>query len=216
MRRRWDWPAVRLRYGLDRRAGATLSDLLGEHLDVCTAVIVLALEVTNGTKDAEQAYTEVKLLESRADELRMTLVAGLGRALVTPIDREDLYRLSRGIDDVVDNLRDFVREWVLYAPEGAGSFPRVLRALGRGVAELRTAVGLLGGPPEPVVASALEAKRSCNHVRRRYQTSLARLFQGELTMDTLRRRELLRRLDVVGLRLGETVDVMLDGAVKRA
>ena len=38
----------------------------------------------------------------------------LAGVLVTPVDREDLFRLSRSIDDVLDNLRDFVREWDLY------------------------------------------------------------------------------------------------------
>ena len=41
--------------------------------------------------------------------------------LVAPIDREDLFRLSRLSDDVsLYNLRDFVREWDLYKIEAAG------------------------------------------------------------------------------------------------
>ncbi|MHB1525181.1 MAG: DUF47 domain-containing protein [Candidatus Dormibacteria bacterium] len=213
---RWDWRRTRLRYGLERRAGGELARLLGEHLEVLAAMIRLALALTAAEIDARAAYAEAKMLEVQADDWRIALIAALATSLVTPIDREDLYRLSRGIDDMVDNLRDFVREWVLYRPPSTASFNRILRSLEGGVADLRSAVGLLGGPREPVAMSALGAKRACNHVRRRYQTSLAQLFQGELTMDTLRSRELLRRLDVVGLRLGETVDVLLDAAIKRS
>lgn len=35
-------------------------------------------------------------------------------------------------------------------------------------------------------------------------------------MDTLKTRELLRRLDVVGLRPAEGADALLDGLIKRA
>ncbi len=215
-RGRWDWPRIRLRYGLERSGRGELARLLGEHLKVLAAVIRLALALTAAEIDPRVAYAEAKTLEGEADEWRIALIAALSSSLVTPIDREDLYRLSRGIDDMVDNLRDFVREWVLYRPASSASFSRILRSLDRGVEDLRTAVGQLGGPRQPLAASALGAKRACNHVRRRYQTSLAQLFQGELTMDTLRSRELLRRLDVVGLRLGETVDVLLDAAIKRS
>jgi len=215
------WKHMRLKNiplwkGLGRWAGGDLVRLLGEHLEVLAALIRLARLLTAAKIDPREAYAEAKRLEAEADKWRIALIATLADSLVTPFEPEDLYRFSRGIDDVVDNLRDFIREWVLYNPTADASCDRMLESLDRGVASLKTAVGLLRGPQEPVSRSALGAKRSCNHVRRRYQTSLAQLFQGELTMDTLRSRELLRRLDVVGLRLGEAVDVLLDAAVKRS
>lgn len=44
---------------------------------------------------------------------------------------------------------------------------------------------------------------------------LADVLEGDVTTGMLRRRELLRRLDVVGLRFGEAVDALADAAVKR-
>jgi hypothetical protein len=47
---------------------------------------------------------------------------------------------------------------------------------------------------------------------------MARLLadDGPVTAATLRRRELLRRVDVIGLRLGEAANALADGAVKRS
>ncbi len=134
--------------------------------------------------------------------------------LVAPIDREDLFRLSRSIDDVLDNLRDFVREWDLYEIEAAGDVrgraPRHRQRRRRpppGGADDRQ------GPRrhEPVRPRVQEA---ANEIRRLYDVELGRLFAGELTMEVLKSRELLRRLDVVGLRLNEAADVLADAAVK--
>ena len=60
--------------------------------------------------------------------------------LVAPIDREDLFRLSRSIDDVLDNLRDFVREWGLLTLEDAHGFAGLLGAAANAIDDLQRAV----------------------------------------------------------------------------
>ena len=56
-----------------------------------------------------EAHERIAEIEQRGDAMRAELVTRLSGVLVAPIDREDLFRLSRSIDDVLDNLRDFVR-----------------------------------------------------------------------------------------------------------
>jgi hypothetical protein len=45
---------------------------------------------------------------------------------------------------------------------------------------------------------------------------VASLFEQEVSTELLKRRELLRRLDVVGLRLGECADALSDAMLKRS
>src|SRR4030042_4305019 len=45
---------------------------------------------------------ELSLKEKEADEVRRILIDELNRAFVTPFDREDIFALSRSIDDMVD------------------------------------------------------------------------------------------------------------------
>jgi hypothetical protein len=115
---------------------------------------------------------------------------------------------------VLGNLRDFVREWDLYQCAGAASFTGILDAIAAGVDDLRLAVRAIAGGPEDLSHAALASKKSADEVRRLYDAEVARLFSGELTMEVLKSRELLRRLDVVGLRLNEAADVLSDAAVK--
>ncbi len=54
-------------------------------------------------KDGDEMQAKrLHALEKEADELRRILIDELNHTFVTPIDREDLYALSRTIDDVID------------------------------------------------------------------------------------------------------------------
>ncbi len=173
--------------------------------------------VTSGEKiksaDARQQMTAI---EHKGDDQRGQLVTELSRSLITPIDREDLFRLSRSIDDVLDNLRDFLREWDLYDMNSTDTFGPLLDALIEGMTKLRQAVNSLPTEPSRVTQGALASRKVGNKIRRLYQLEMAELFKRELDMDILKRRELLRRVDIVGLRLGEAADYLADASVKRS
>jgi uncharacterized protein len=170
-----------------------------------------------GRTPPAKARTEMGAIEHLGDQHRSVLVEALSHALITPFDREDLFRLSRSIDDVLDNLRDFVREYDLFHAPPGEAFASVLVPIEEALVQLREAVGRILESPAGLTRGALAAKKVGNTVRQEYQTALAELFDAsEVTMDVLKCRELLRRLDVVGLRLGESADALADGAMKRS
>jgi hypothetical protein len=143
---------ARLARDLTGRSTGDLIGLLGDQLSCTERGARLVVSLAAGSTSTDDARRCMRELEHGGDQARAGLVATLGRVLATPIDAEDMFRLSRSIDDVLDNLRDFVREADLYQPQGLGFALPVAQTLGN---------------------------------------------------ETLKRRELLRRLDVVGLRLGE-------------
>src|SRR5437868_5837327 len=53
-------------------------------------------------------------LEKEADEQRRVLIDALNRTFVTPFDREDIFNLSRAIDDVIDYAKSTVEEMTLF------------------------------------------------------------------------------------------------------
>ena len=190
---------------------AILERQIAEAIRACRLVRSMA----DGKLDPGEAHEQIAEIEHRGDTLRGKLVTQLATVLVAPIDREDLFRLSRSIDDVLDNLRDFVREWDLWEIETADAFLGLLDATASGLYDLRLAVRTIGREPTETSQSTLACKKSANEIRRLYDVELGRLFRGELTIELLKLRELLRRLDVVGLRLNEAADVLSDAAVKR-
>ena len=134
---------------------------------------------------------------------------------MTPIDREDLFRLSRSIDDVLDDLRDFMREWNLYGMKDSNVLSLPLDAVIRAVRELRRAVDAIVREPDGVVEAALMAKKAATRIHRLYQADMATLLRQQVSTDLLKQRELLRRLESVSMHLNEAADVLSDASIKR-
>jgi uncharacterized protein len=196
------------------RTGEELVELLARQTEATLegARLVRRTVVEYTTDEARRGMVDV---EHAGDDTRAELVEALARALVTPIDREDLFRVSRSVDDVLDNLRDFARELDLYGVEREELFVPVIDAIIRGIEVLGDAIGGIVEHPTGTADAALAASKQSNEVRRLYQHQMARLLDGDVSSGMLKRRELLRRLDVVGLRLGEAASALADGVLKR-
>ena len=76
--------------------------------------VEVAVRLADGALVPGAARAAMADVEHEGDAQRAALVAELSASLTTPIDREDLYRFSRSVDDVLDNLRDLVRETDLF------------------------------------------------------------------------------------------------------
>jgi hypothetical protein len=63
--------------------------------------------------------------------------------------------------------------------------------------------------------AALVSTKSANEIRRLCAAEVGRLFRGEPAKEVLKSRDLMRRRDVMGLRLLEVAGVLSDAAVKR-
>lgn len=191
--------------------------LLVGHLDATIAGARLARDVVSGITPREVARERIVVIEHEGDALRAQLLAELSRALVTPIDREDLFRISRLVDDVLDNLRDFLREWDLFEMTVEPTLVPLLEAVILALGSLRDAVGSIVDQPSQIAQRASVSKRAGAQIRRLYELELASLYRGgEATVAILKVRDLIRRLDVVGLRIGEAGDALADAAVKRS
>jgi uncharacterized protein len=206
------------RFGRDLtgRGHQVLIDHLVDQLDATLAGVRDVRAVAAGELSTAEGRERVGRVESVGDDARRALILELSRTLSSPIDREDLFRVSRSVDDVLDNLRDLAREFDLFAIAGEPLLTDVLANVEAGVLALREAVASLVDAPEHASRRAWEAKRT--DVRPSYERAMAALLadRQEVTTELLRRRELLRRTDVVGLRLAEAADALADGAVKRS
>jgi hypothetical protein len=208
----------RLGRSLTNASASALVDNLVDHLDVVIEGVDLATRALGaaGGGVAAPVAARMEAVEHRGDSLRRRLVSGLAECLTPPLDREDLFRLSRAIDDVLDNTRDFLREWQLYRPEHPRNLASLLESASAGLEELRGAVAAIRVDPDAASPHLLAAKQQAHQVRRRYESEVASLLAGgEVTVEVLKHRELLRRLDVVGIRLDEAVDILFDALVKR-
>lgn len=197
-----------------RRAEFELVDSLQGQLRQCRNGVALATQAVEGEVKRAKARRRIAKIEHRGDEDRAKLVRGLVKVLVSPIDREDLFRLSRAIDDVLDGTRDFIREHAMYKTGAMPEAVEILEAIDEGLDKLKQAVDAMISAPRTIRVAALEAKKT--GVRSHCQRALAEVLDEPLTNATLKRVELLRRLDEIGLSLASASDTLADGAMKRS
>jgi hypothetical protein len=200
---------------LTGRSGRRLLTLLDEQLTHTAEGAELVEMLASGQVTPAAAHEKIRDIEHGGDRARAMLIEELSQVLATPVDPEDLFRVSRCIDDVLDNLRDFVREVDLYQPAELTFAVEPIRTLREGLTGFSSSLGSLDGGQRGGAEATLPVRRAANRVRREYQEGLADLFRRPVDTESLKRRELLRRLDVIGLRLGEAAAVFADALLKR-
>src|SRR5512137_40402 len=81
--------------------------------------------------------------EKQADEARRILIAELNKTFITPFDREDIFALSRTIDDVLDYTYSTVTEMEIFKVHPTPFMQRIAVLLRDAAFELLQAVDRL-------------------------------------------------------------------------
>ncbi len=176
-----------------------------------------ALKVYLATQDpAASALLDTK--EKEADEARRILIDDLNRTFVTPFDREDIFALSRTIDDVLDYAYSTVSELEILKV-GPTPYMQTMAGLLRDAAfELYSAVNCLGEHPAVANDHAQRAKALENRVEGVYREALADLFRGaediKHVIKMMKLREVYRHLSNAADRGDEAANVIADIVVK--
>jgi len=159
----------------------------------------------NGTKENANL---VRNIEHEADELRRILIQELDQTFVTPMDREDIYNLSRAIDDVVDYANTTVDEMEVYEVTGDEHIKEMVNILRKAARELNDAVKILKDYPKIALEHAVKAKSYENQMEKTYHLALADLFKGTDTVYMLKMREIYRHLSNAADRSDEAANII--------
>ena len=169
---------------------------------------------------AEDSSAAEKLIKSEkeADEARRILIAELNKTFITPFDREDIFSLSRTIDDVLDYAYSTVTEMEVLKVRPTTFMLQIASLLRDAAYELLMAVDRLELHPEVANEHAQRAKSLENRVEDIYREALADLFSGaediKHVMKMLKSREVYRHLSNAADRGDEAANVIADIIVK--
>ncbi len=158
--------------------------------------------------------------EKQADEARRILICELNKTFITPFDREDIFSLSRTIDDVLDYAYSTVTEMEVLKVKPTPFMLQIASLLRDAAYELLMAVDRLEQHPEVANEHAQRAKSLENRVEGVYREALADLFSGaediKHVMKMLKSREVYRHLSNAADRGDEAANVVADIVVKIA
>ena len=171
------------------------------------------------TRSGDEASADaVRRMEKEADEVRRILVDELNHTFVTPMDREDIFALSRAIDDILDYAYSTLDEMTVLHVTPNTYLQRMVSLLRDAANEVNLAMLRLKDHPGVAVDHAQRAKALENRVESVYREAIAALFEGpsdpEHIVEMLKLREIYRHLSNAADRGDEAANIISDVVVK--
>ena len=200
-----------------RPVDASFYDLFAESAQHLVTGADLLAEMLSDGNDREATAAKMREAEHQADETTHAIVRRVNSTFVTPFDREDIYALASGLDDVMDEMDEVVDLVLLYDVE---SLP----------AELSTQVEVLQRCAE-LTADAMpklqamkdldeywiEINRLENTGDKNFRRTLANLFSGQYeALEVLKLKDIVESLEAAIDAFEKVANIVEQIAVKES
>jgi len=165
--------------------------------------------------DAEAAAA-VRDLEHRSDDAKREVQRALSVAFVTPLEPEDLFYLSRGVDRILNESKDTVRESEVMACPPDGAVADMGKLLAEAIRHLDAAIAGLGPDGGDAAASADAAIKTQRRMERVYRAAMGTLLSIDDLREVMARRELYRRCSRIGEIVVDVAERVVYAVVKES
>lgn len=146
-------------------------------------------------KTKDWLYAEkVNELEKEADMKRRLLLDELDKTFITPFEREDIYNLSKAIDDIIDYGDSTVDEMKIFNIEPTDELLEIAEVLHEVAVSISDAVKNMENNRDLAWEYSAKVKALENHVEYLYRNSLVSLFENDDVKYILKMREIYRHL----------------------
>src|SRR5918992_1449872 len=153
-------------------------------------------ELLNEYPERNELAREILICEQEGDRITHDIIQRLNQTFVTPIDREDIYALASGLDDIVDWIEEVADFFSLYrieapmsqAQQQAHILHRACKQVAQAIPRLRAF--------EDIRHFTVEINRYENEGDRVVREALASLFQAGIDpMLVIRWKDIFERLE---------------------
>lgn len=192
--------------------------LLEQQCQVCVEGISQLIRYMEETDPARRAeyFDRVGACEKEADALRRELIQGVESSFFTPFDREDIYSLSRQIDDIMDKVDELKEMLDFFQISAFSSVLEIANVALEAMENVKTFAAELKKPPDDDCWQYLiKAKKDENRAKRIYWQSVIDI--GNMHAPThylLRMRELTKDMNELANKIAKAADKMSEVKMK--
>jgi uncharacterized protein Yka (UPF0111/DUF47 family) len=154
--------------------------------------------------------------ERRGDAAKRALLGALRAAFVTPLEPEDVFALSRGVDWILDYARDLIPESEAMACPPDAVIAEMAQLLGEAVRHIDQALVHLGRNDDAATEAADAAITAERRLEHAYYTGMASLLEVENRSERIARRELYRRCARIGDMVIDVAERVVYAVVKQS
>jgi predicted phosphate transport protein (TIGR00153 family) len=189
-------------------------------LEKQAAVVLEAARQLRGlvedSRDFAATRKSIKDLEHASDDVVHRLYERLNKSFITPIDHEDLARLTSRLDDILDYIYAAVNRLVLYGvrdvPGEARQFAEIIEKCVQDVH--RGIMGLRRLDHDEINGASIEVNRLENEADELLNQAVASLFEGRDAIEIIKMKEIYEFLEAVTDRCEDVTDVLRDILIK--
>jgi len=179
-----------------RPVDTTFYDLFAQLANHLVAGAGLLAEMLSDGNDREATAQRMRDAEHHADETTHEIVRRVNSTFVTPFDREDIYALASGLDDVMDHMEEAVDIVLLYGvhdlPTEIAHQVEVLQRAAELTAEAMPRLETMKNLDEYWI----EINRLENAGDKSYRRILAHLFSGQYeALEVLKLKDVVDSLE---------------------
>ena len=156
----------------------------------------LLAEMLAEGSDRENVARRMREAEHAADDTTHAIVKRVNRTFVTPFDREDIYSLASGLDDVMDMMDEVVDLVLLYEvaelPSGFSTLVEVIQRCAEITSDAMPRLQAMKDLDEYWI----EINRLENAGDKTYRRTLAKLFDGRFeALEVLKLKDIVTSLE---------------------
>ncbi len=188
--------------------------LLIEQIDIAAEAMNL-LDQFIITRDKELS-DQIEAFEKKGDKIRGELVKQVRDSFITPLDRHDLFSLSRNLDDITDEIKDLKDFMTFFSIVPTRSNDQMADCILESVNCLKEAVeNLHGGDDDLFWAQIMKAKKNENLIKRLYWQNIKEMEGQEMEpYEMTMHMEFSRDLNSLANKIGKAGDKLGDIKVK--
>lgn len=146
--------------------------------------------------------------EREADEMRRILISALDQTFITPFEREDIYNLSRAIDDVIDYCTSTVEELRLFGLGSDEMLESMAEILLEASGALHNAVRFLKDHKTISSEHLVRVKIMENRMEEVYRHAIVELLNGDDFKHIFKMREIYRHMSNAADRADEAANII--------
>ena len=193
---------------------------------------VSALSDYLASSEASQA-DQVNRLVDQGHALRDRTLGSLYGSFITPIDREDIYKLAMATDHILDYLKNTVREVEVLQIESDDWMRRMTSEIKQGADSLTRGLACFSSSQAETVAHTVLTREAERRVEDLYRDALQDMFKGDeysrlteagsqptvrecldFVVKRIKRREVYRHLSNAADRLAHAGEALRDISIK--
>ncbi|MCM0650812.1 DUF47 family protein [Clostridium swellfunianum] len=148
------------------------------------------------------------IYEKEGDELRRILIDELNKTFITPFEREDIFILSRSIDDMLDYSRSTYEEMQILGLQPTDETRSMVGLILEASEDINYSIVYLKNNPRVSAEHAVTAKKVENKIETEYRKCLVKLLENDDVKYILKMREVYRHLSNLADKIDYAADVI--------